>query len=49
MIRNFDPHNFDVMMGMDLMVGQILSHPGGPIGRSQLVLVGVVQENQVWQ
>jgi response regulator RpfG family c-di-GMP phosphodiesterase len=48
MISNFDPHHFDVMLGMDQMVGQIMSHTGGPIGKPQLILVGVWQENQDW-
>lgn len=49
MIRSFDPLNFDVMLGMDLMVGQIMSHPGESLGRPQLILLGVLHENQVWQ
>ncbi|MEW6658994.1 MAG: response regulator [Thermodesulfobacteriota bacterium] len=49
MINNFDSSNFEVMLGMNLMVEQIISHPGGPLGRPQLILLGVLLENQAWQ
>jgi response regulator RpfG family c-di-GMP phosphodiesterase len=49
MIRYFDPYNFDVMTGMDLMVDQIMGRPEGALGGPELVLVGLMLENQVGQ
>ena len=49
MIHQFDPYNFDVMAGMDLMMGQIMGRPEGTLGGPELVLAGVMAENQVGQ
>ena len=49
MIHHFDPYNFDVMTGLDLMVDQIMGRPEGNLGGPELVLVGLKPENQVCQ
>ena len=49
MIHHFDPYNFDVMTGLDLMVEQIMGRPEGNLGGPELVLVGLKPENQAGQ
>ena len=49
MIRHFDPYVFDVMTGLDLMVDQIMGRPEGTLEGPELVLAGLIPENQVSQ
>ncbi len=49
MIQHFDPYNVDVMTGLDLMVDQIMGRPEGTLEGPELVLAGVMPENQAGQ
>ena len=49
MIHHFDPYNVDIMTGLDLMVDQIMGRPEGTLEGPELVLAGLMPENQAGQ